>query len=88
MGFGARFEDVEGAREEEGKLEGRAEGRVGWLGGEDGDVEGVVLGSLVMLNGGAREEDRARRCTFLPITPRQAIEGIAAIVCGVICSRC
>ena len=40
-------EDVEGAGEEEGELQGRADGcqGVGGLvvGGEDGDVEGIVL---------------------------------------------
>lgn len=44
---GARFEDVEGAAEEEGELQGRAQGGAGVargvVGGEYGYVEGVVI---------------------------------------------
>ena len=46
MALGARFEDVEGAGEEEGELEGCPKGDVEGLGREDGDVEGVVLGGV------------------------------------------
>jgi hypothetical protein len=42
--FGACFEDVEGTGEKERELQGRAEGSVACGGGEDGDVERVVLG--------------------------------------------
>jgi hypothetical protein len=53
------------------------------LRGEDRDVEGVVL-SCVSLWGGegvvnGTEEIGRERGTFLPITPRQAIDGIVAI---------
>lgn len=45
--LGAQVEDVQGRGEEQRELEGRAdwlEGVCGWVvGGEDGDVEGVVL---------------------------------------------
>lgn len=51
--LGAQVEDVDGGGQEEGELEGAADrgevvGR--WVvGGEDGDVEGVVLRELVSL---------------------------------------
>lgn len=51
--LGAQVEDVDGGGEEEGELEGAADrgelvGR--WVvGGEDGDVEGVVLQEMVSL---------------------------------------
>jgi hypothetical protein len=43
VGFGTRFEDVEGAGEEKRELERGAQRRVVGLRWEDGDVEGIVL---------------------------------------------
>lgn len=91
----ARLEDVERAGEEEAVLQGGTEGRVGWLRGEDGDVEGVVLeGGVLVLGGlfGGRDwglDERGgggwRSGTFLPITPRQAMDGIVVMVDWVLC---
>lgn len=57
---------------------------------EDGDMKGIVLNVLVNYNSHVkfrerwdREEDRQRRTgqrTFLPMTPRQAIEGMVVII--------
>jgi len=46
--LGPRFKDVEGAGEEETVLQGCEERFVRWRGGEDGDVEGVVLWMMVL----------------------------------------
>lgn len=85
--FGAQVKDVEGGGEEEGELQGRADRGEGVGGGvvrrEDGDVEGVVLytrrGRTVSVLCGKRERERERESkrTFRPITPRQAMDGIA-----------
>ena len=78
MRFGACFENVEGTGEEERELQGCAEGSVAWGGWEDGDVERVVLGER-QLEGRRRGLEERDEDTFLPITPRQAIEGIVVI---------
>lgn len=50
-------------------------------GGEDGDMEGVILGMMLERSRGIAEGE----VTFLPITPRQAIDGIAMANAGFGC---
>lgn len=75
---GAELKDVEGAGEKEGELEGGADGGEGGgrrvVGGEDGGVEGVVLRRRVSLGWDGGERGGV---TLRPMTPRQAMEGMA-----------
>lgn len=71
--LGAQVEDVQGRGEEQGELEGRADGLEGVcgrvVGGEDGDVEGVVLGedSSVSLTACSFEERGVSFCrAYIP----------------------
>jgi len=59
--FGARFEDVERAGEEERELEGCADWCVGGGGGEDGYVEGVILWALACWIVGEGEKGKRER---------------------------
>lgn len=79
---GAVVEDVEGGVEEEGEFEVGAGGA--GVGGEEGDVEGLVLRAVSDGDGGRRGEGGGRG-TCLPIMPMQAIEGVEvmAVVGGI-----
>ena len=72
---GAQVEDVEGGIEQEGEFE--MGGGLGGVWGEEGDVEGVVLG------GGEVSGEDGRRLgesgTCLPMTPMQAMEGVIEV---------
>lgn len=50
--------------------------------GEDGDVEGVVLRLELGLERARGGGEGRGQFTFLPMTPMQAIDGIAILLCG------
>lgn len=84
--FGAQVEDIEGRGEQQRELQGRANRceRVGErvVGREDGDVEGVVLELALCqldycVNREVTDKRRRNKLTFRPITPRQAMDGMA-----------
>jgi hypothetical protein len=81
VGFGARLEYIEGAREDEGELERGAQRLVRGLRGEYRYMEWVILcviwSVVICLEG--RWYVVGDAFTFLPITPRQAMDGMIAM---------